>query len=216
MSYRRVNRVLRLLNVDTIMEMGAFISDLHRDIEQLHGEHFNDWHTSDTFTVYRGQRLCKARFEGIKNTKVALLFSDTFLSISKDREVAVAFVESNQTNIEFLVLYAMTFDSSKPTTPFACIKGVSGFNKEDELLSSMHTIFRIGDIRQSAENQRFVEVDLTLTSNNHTYLRLLTECIRAEIDPESKEWNRLDKLLLKIGRFDIAHQAYEASLDQTT
>jgi uncharacterized protein YrrD len=60
----------------------------------------------------------------------------------------------------------MTIDPSKSTTPFASINGVSYFPAEDEVLFSMHTVFRIQDIKSIGENQRLIQVDLTLTDEN--------------------------------------------------
>jgi tetratricopeptide (TPR) repeat protein len=108
----------------------------------------------------------------------------------------------------------MTIDPSKSTTPFAFIKDVSEFAQEDEVLFSMHSIFRIHDIKSIDENPRLFQVDLIFTSDNDEDLRVLTQRIREEIDPDLKEWYRLGNLLLRLGQFDKAQQLYEVLLDQ--
>jgi tetratricopeptide (TPR) repeat protein len=110
----------------------------------------------------------------------------------------------------------MKIDPSQSTTPFASIKDVSAFPDENEILFSMHSIFRIDDIKPMVENQRLFQVDLTLTSDNDKDLRVLTDRIREEIDPSSKEWNRLGNLLLKLGQPDKAQQVYEVLIHQAT
>ena len=52
------------------------------------------------------------------------------------------------------VLFQITIDSSISSTPFANVRGVSYFQDEEEILFSMHSIFRIGQIKQINGNDR--------------------------------------------------------------
>jgi hypothetical protein len=55
----------------------------------------------------------------------------------------------------------MTIDPSKLSasiTPFALIDDHSAFPRESEILFSMHSIFRVNEIKQSLENNRLWEV----------------------------------------------------------
>jgi tetratricopeptide (TPR) repeat protein len=109
----------------------------------------------------------------------------------------------------------MTIDPSQSTTPFASITEVSYYgDKEDEVLFSMQTVFRIRDIKSIGEDKRLYQVDLTLTSDNDKDLRILTERIREDISGSG--WYRLGELLLKMGHFNKAEEVYQALLDQTT
>ena len=173
--YSMLNRALRMTNVDIIIKMGFFIGDLHRHIEELHKEQFGDHHTSTTLTVYRGQGLSKTDFEEMTKTKGGLMSFNNFLSTSKDRNVSLAFAESTHSDPDLIgILFVMTIDPSKSTTPFASINSVSYFWTEQEVLFSMHTVFRIHDIKPMGENHRLFQVDLTLTSENDKNLALLT------------------------------------------
>ena len=87
---------------------------------------------------------------------------------------------------------------------------------EDEILFSMHSIFRIGEIKQLDGNTRLWQVDLILTSDNDPQLHALTEHIRKETFPHHKGWKRLGNLLIKLGQFDKAEQVCDILLDQTT
>ena len=84
------------------------------------------------------------------------------------------------------ILFAMTIDPSKSTTPFASISSVSYFKGENEVLFSMHTVFRIRDIKPMSENPRLFQVDLTLTSDNDKDLSILTDFIRQDTHPEQE------------------------------
>jgi tetratricopeptide (TPR) repeat protein len=151
-------------------------------------------------------------------TKDGLMFFNNFLSTSKDRNVSLHFAEVNQSNPDLIgILFVMTIDPAKSTTPFASIVDFSCYDvTENEVLFSMNTVFRIGEIKSMDENHRLFRVDLTLTSDNDKDLRLLTDHIREETFPQHQGWLRLGLLLHKMGQSAKAQQPYEILLEQTT
>jgi hypothetical protein len=71
-------------------------------------------------------------------------------------------------------LFQISVDPLISSTPFANIDEVSYFKMEKEILFSMHTVFRIGDITKIDNNNPLYEVKLRLTADNrsttsHTY-----------------------------------------------
>ena len=186
--YPMLNRALRTNDVDIIIKMGFFIGDLHRQIEQLHKEQSSDHQTGKILTVYRGQGLFKADFQKMEETKGGLMSFNNFLSTSKDHDVSLGFAHSALADPDSVgILFIMTIDPSKSKTPFASINGISYFPKEDEILFSMHSVFHILDIKSMSENQRLIQVDLTLAGeDNDKDLRQLTDRIREEIFPHEK------------------------------
>jgi tetratricopeptide (TPR) repeat protein len=213
-----LNRALRMSDVDIIIKMVFFIGDLHRQIEQLHKKQSDNHQIGKMLTVYRGQGLSKADFQKMKETKGGLMSFNNFLSTSKDRNVSLHFARSALADPDSVgILFVMTIDPSKSTTPFASINGISYFPGEDEVLFSMHTVFRIHDIKSMGENQRLFQVDLTLTGENDDKdLRKLTDCIREETYPDSSGWFRFGLVLYKMGQFQKSEQVYEVLLDQET
>jgi hypothetical protein len=91
----------------------------------------------------------------------------------------------------------MTIDPSVSSAPFASIQNVSFFQTEEEILFSMHTVFRIGEINKMDNNDSLYQVDLKLTADDDQELRTLTERIRKEV-VGSTGWKRLGQLLLKL------------------
>ncbi|CAF1359751.1 unnamed protein product [Adineta steineri] len=214
--YRMLNQALRSMDVDMIIRMGFFINDLHRDIQRLHAEQFDDHQSSKTFTVYRGQGLPKDDFTEMKKAKGGLLSFNNFLSTSKNRDVSLCFAPQVSTNPDLVgVLFVISCNPTCSTTPFADVTDVSYFHTEDEVLFSMHTIFRIGDIKPMGENNHLYKVSLILTSDNDQDLRILTDRIRQETFPNSRGWFRLGQLLFKMGQFNRAQEVYEFLLHQT-
>ncbi|CAF1249638.1 unnamed protein product [Didymodactylos carnosus] len=177
--------------------MGFFINDLHRQIDQLHKEQ----HMDEIFTVYRGQDLSKADFKQLTQTK----------------EVSLPFAERAVTNPDLVgILFVMKIDSKQSTTSFASVRGISYFRDDDEVLSSMHTVFRIQETRQIDENSRLFEVSLILTSDTDVELNALTERIREESYTDEEGRARLGLVLENIGQNDKAEEIYEMLLDQRT
>ncbi|CAF1301109.1 unnamed protein product, partial [Adineta steineri] len=93
-----LNRALRLVNGNIITRMGFFISNLHRQIEQLHQEQYVGTTAANSFTVYRGQGLSTEDFEQMKKTKDGLISFNNFLSTSKDRNISLGFAQGAMTN----------------------------------------------------------------------------------------------------------------------
>ena len=83
------------------------------------------------------------------------------------------------------VLLIMTIDPEKmsisSSTPFALINHESTIPSEQEILFSMHTVFRIENIQQMKEKKRVYEVQLTLTDDNDPQLTELTQRMREEL-----------------------------------
>jgi len=212
-----LNCSLRLLNMDSIINMGFFIKDLHLHIERLHKEQFNEQYAHNTFTVYRGQGLSKADFEEMKKTQRGLLSFNCFLSTSKDREVSLDFAHRALADPDMIgILFVMTINPSKSSAPFASTTDVSYYgNAEDEILFSMNSVFRIGEIKILNQNDRLIQVQLSLTDDNDKDLYELTNCIREETFPSDKGWPRIGRLLDKMGQFQKSLKIYEALLEET-
>jgi tetratricopeptide (TPR) repeat protein len=214
-TYHMLNRALRTLEANTIIKMGFFIRDLHHQIQQLHQQQVASYQ-GKSFIVYRGQGFSTSDFEKLQKTKGGLISFNNLLSTSMKRAVSLGFAKRalEKTNTVG-VLFDMVIDPTVLLTPFAAIREVSCFNTEEEILFSMHTIFRIGEINLMPDHNKIYQVKLKLTSDDDQQLRTLTEHIRQETNGETN-WDRLGKLLLKIGQFDNAEALYKLLLDQTS
>ncbi|CAF0819431.1 unnamed protein product [Adineta steineri] len=214
--YPMLNRALRLMDGDIITRMGFFIDDLHRQIEQLHQEQYAGTTAVNTFTVYRGQGLSSGDFDQMMKTKGGLISFNNFLSTSKQRNISMGFAQRATVNLDQVgVLFVMKINPALSTTPFASIAGISNFEGEKEVLFSMHSVFRIQDIKQIDGNNRLYEVNLALTTDKDPELSRLTDYIRKESFPDSEAWDRLGLVLWKMGQFDKAEDIYQVLLDQT-
>ncbi|CAF1485819.1 unnamed protein product [Adineta steineri] len=213
--YPMLNRALRLMDCDTITRMGFFIGDLHRQIELLHKEQYASTTAEDTFIVYRGQGLSSGDFEKICKIKGGLISFNNFLSTSTVRKVSLGFAEDATINPDQVgILFVIKINPAQSTTPFASIAGISDFEKEEEVLFSMHSVFRIQGIKQMGGNNRLYEVSLILTADNDPELDRLTNHTRKESFPGEEGWYRLGLVLCKMGQPDKAEDIYQVLLKQ--
>jgi hypothetical protein len=214
--YPMLNRGLRSIDVNIITKMGFFIQDLHRQIEELHKEQFNGSDTDNCFTVFHGQGVPKPVFEKMTKTKSGLISFNSLLCASKDRRISCDFAHRAIVNPDLIgIFFVMTINPSKSTTPFAFINNVTNFEGKDEVLFSIHTVFRIREIESMGENNRLFQINLTLTSDTDEDLRAITDFIHEETFPNSKGWDRFGQLLIKMNRLDKAQQIYEIMLEET-
>jgi tetratricopeptide (TPR) repeat protein len=210
-TYQILNRSLRTVDVDIIAMMGFFMKDIHQQIKQLYVKRFN---RMTTFTVYRGQGMFDEEFNDLRNNIGGLFAFNSFLSTSVDYSVAMQFAyqRADQPN-KTPVLFNMEVDPTLTSTPFASLNNVSYYNKqEEEILFSMHTIFRIVEVK--TKDDKIWEVKLKLVSDSDLQITRLTEQIRREIGAGSAT-NRLGQLMITLGELKNAECIYELLLEST-
>ena len=214
-TYQTLNRALRLLEADTIIKMGFLIRDLHQEIQKLYDKQINDY-PEKCFTVYRGQGLSIGDFKRLQKSKGGLLSFNSFLSTSKSRSQSIRFATDALAKTNTVgILFKMSIDTSISSTPFAAVQGISYFEKEREILFSMHTVFRIGEMKRIDDTKELHQVDLKLTADDDEQFGNLTKSIRNEVTGRTG-WGKLGSLLLKIDRFDKAEEVYLTLLEQTS
>jgi len=206
--YLMLNKALRIQDVEIIMKMGFFVRDLHQQIEHLYSQLNN----LNPFIVYRGQGMLNNEFEKMKNSQGCLLSFNTFLSTSTKKTVSMNFAHKARNNPDLTaILFRMEIDPTISSTPFAPLDQISYYSDvEKEILFSMHTVFRIGEMKQ-IENQLW-QVDLKLTSDNDRQLTQLTKYMREKIRGGTG-LHRMGALMYKMGEFNKAEEIYTLLLE---
>ena len=168
--YGTLNHALRTHNYQTIYELGAFIRQLHK--------HLNEYALpiTGTLALYRGQRFSKEDFEKIQSSKGRLLSFTCFLSTSREKTRAIGFAEENLAYIrDVSTLLEITVSIENSTVPFADITEWSAFPREKECLFSIGTVFRIDSIENLEEDPRIRKIKLSLTNDYDKQLASLTD-----------------------------------------
>jgi tetratricopeptide (TPR) repeat protein len=207
--YAMLNRALRTQDIEIIIKMGFFVRDLHEHIKNLHLNFNKEKH----LTVYRGQGILPEDIQRLEKNKGGLLSFSNFLSTTLDKNISWTFVQRALENLEQVAIhFLMKINPKISSTPFASLDHESFFNDyEQEILFSMHTVFRIDDIKQI--NERLWEVYLTLTSDYEQQLTKLTDFFRNELKGQTG-WHRLASLLTKMGEYEKSLQIYDTLLQQ--
>ena len=214
--YSMLNRALRTVDIDLIIKLGFFTGDLHRQIEQLHQAQLGNNDSTKHVILYRGQGMENQVFEKITQTKGGLLSFNCFLSTTKNRDLSLKFARRALSNAGMMgVLFVMTIDPGQSSTPFTSVDDVGYFGaKENEVLFSMHTVFRIGEITFMDSKSQLAQVQLTLTSEKDTDLCRVTDRIREETFPQCSGWYRLTLILMKMGHTAKTEQLYDMLLKE--
>ncbi|CAF0878258.1 unnamed protein product [Adineta steineri] len=213
--YSMLNYALRSMEGDTIIKMGFFIHDLHQQIQKLHQQQLSSYQDIP-FIVYRGQGLSKANFEKLQKTKGGLISFNNFLSTTMKQHIALG-LACNASEMQDMVgiFFVMSVDPNVKSAPFASIKKESYFKEEEEILFSMHTVFRVIAIKPMDNKNQLYQVELQLTSDDDEQLRLLTDQIREEAGGNTAA-QRLGKLLLIVGQCNKAEEFYNLLLEETS
>ncbi|CAF4481408.1 unnamed protein product, partial [Rotaria sp. Silwood2] len=218
-TYEMLNKALRTLHVETLLKMGIYIRDLHRNIKKLHSEQSSETHgPPTTFTVYRGQTMLKEDFEN-KIKQGGLISFNNFLSTSDDRKVALRFIpkgSQSTDNNTSRVLFEMAINRSISSAPFARIDKFSYFKTEKEILFSMHSVFRVQQVTEIEDSGiRLCQVKLTLTTeNDDEQLNALTRRMREEVGGTG--WGPMCSLLWKLGENETAEKLCRMLLEQAS
>lgn len=215
--YGMLNKALRSFDMIAMTKFGFFIRNLHRQLERLHKEQYPNFEKQ--FTVYRGQALTKEDFQHLLNIEGGLLSFNSFLSTSTSQQVAMDFVRRTmKKNKDMIgVLFIMTIDlnmNSISATPFALVDSCSAIQAEQEVLFTILTVFRIMEIKKSAENNNLWEVRLIITNENDPELAVLTDFMKQEI--RGNGWYRMAEFMIKVGHFEQAELLYNELLNDTS
>ncbi|CAF3120629.1 unnamed protein product [Rotaria socialis] len=208
--YSMLNRSLQMMEIDVIINMGFFIRDLHDNIAALHQEQYVERAHSKSFIVYHGQHFSRANMNKLIKTQNGFISFNNFLSANPDRTLSLSFIRQAKDYDLIGVFFVIKLDPSIASTCFANL-GEASYSEEDEVLFSMHSIFRIDEI-QEMENDQVWQVDLTLTNDDNA----LTEDILSETYSNLEGWDRLGMLLIKLEDFNKAQDLYNILLDKTT
>ncbi|CAF1092905.1 unnamed protein product [Rotaria sp. Silwood1] len=201
--YSMLNRGLRLMDIDIILKMGFFIRHLHNHIAQLHREQQDNVPT--IFQVFRGQGLSIEDFEKMKKTKGGLMSFNNFLSTSRNRKISLenfarpATQNPNSVGILF-IMNINTAICTKSSIPFAEVSKVGYYkDKEEEILFTAHTIFRIDRIEriENKHTDRLWQVNLTIVGNQDDDFNTLTAYLREE-STWATGWARFGHILIKL------------------
>ena len=206
---RIIHQAFSSQDVNAIMKMRFFIRDLHQQIEKDYTQPL------EKLTLYRGQRVSDAQLGQLRTMQGDLFFFNSFLATSTDYNIALLNANHAQNDSDMQgIIFQIKVDPSIPiSTPFVSLdtKSSQSDTKED-FLFSVHTVFRIGEITEIED--RLWQVELLLVGMNDDAVQSISEYIR-QMTVGSTAWDRLGKLLLRMGLYDKAERFFEVLLENS-
>lgn len=211
--------------IDVVWKLGFFIKDLHQQLVDLYS---NSIQTVPV--VYRGQRsvfkihdihintfeysMSNDEFTKLKKNQGGLLAFNSFLSTSTDRLLSLAFAigAMDEPSLKGILFEIQIIDDEHASSPFASLNGLSYFESENEILFSMHTIFRIEEIFQLEIGVWHVK--LRLTKDDDPELRRLMMIMHRDVEG-STGLHRLGQLTAKMGEWDKSMTIYQLLVEKT-
>ena len=196
-------------NFDLMIKLGFFIQDLHREIKKI----YLDANQKNSFITYRGQGMSNEDFEKFLGKKDGLYAFHNIISTSTDEETGHHFAQGAAVNhLVTGVLFQIEINPLMFPTVFAVLDKSSYYgDRENEVLLSTHSIFRIGEMKQLDE--RLWKVNLLLPCDIDQQLHFLTDHIRNQIQGINI-YHSLALFFHQIGRYSKAIEYFNEFLQQ--
>lgn len=148
----------------------------------------------------------------MRSTSNGIISFHHFLSTSRREDVARFRAESSAASDKLVgILFEITVDSNIDDIPFASIDSQSAFGSDEaEILFSINTIFRIGQIEYLDSN--LYRIHLTLIQNNDQEMQKLTQYLQDEIHRHNDPLLCFGQLLLRMQEWTKAKEIYDILL----
>lgn len=208
--YRLLNKALRTQNIADLIVFTKFVRDLY---DQLAYEQVTFLVTSPEkkIKVYRGQVISTDEINRMKYAKGQLISMNSFLSTSTNRKQALEFTTSRtRTDVLVPILFEIDLDLTNWSRPYADIKRLSAFAKEDEVLFMFGCVFRIDNICED-KRLKIWRAYLTLIANEDGDMEKLEEELEKQLEGKNV-LVCLGGYLLQMQKFDEAGAHYEMIL----
>ncbi|CAF0988079.1 unnamed protein product [Didymodactylos carnosus] len=210
--YRLLNKAFRTEDIDIIFKFRLLITDLYRQVEQLHAEYLKE-NTDDVLTVYRGQGISLDELKKFQENIGGLVSLNSFLSSTKSSEVALEFAGEKSINNPFVepVVLQMEINLNAKTKPFANVQKFSYMKDEGEILISMGTVFKIESVEQLPSGHWFIE--LTLSELENKKVKDVIEHYQKQIG-ETPSLLTLGSFLMDMAEYGKAKRYYKMVLEE--
>ena len=221
-----LNRALMSRKPQLLHCFQFLIKDLHTRLEQLHRQYLSTLRSLglNTLKLYRGVCLTqKVLDETIRNCKGGFIGFDSFLSTSLKKEVAERFANLGKTKENQVVIFQIEINVHHMKQPFAEISRYSAVPKEQEVLFSFGTVFRIQDVIEPNDHNPYYTVNLSSVEETNNLLsdatqemnKILLEFLHTicEKNKNNPEHGKLAASFANLARVYYNQNDYDNSLD---
>ncbi|CAM4907001.1 unnamed protein product [Rotaria socialis] len=214
--YRILNKALRIHDFNTLFILRFFITDISKVLNKLQAFELRMMPTRDKFIVYRGQIMNRNEFDLMKTSIGNYISMNSFLSTSRQRDVAVWFLNNAEYNEDTLrVIFEISIYPQEKTKAYADISKCSRHEMEEEILIMLGALFLIRSIDEDFDNNIWI-VRLVLASEDDFKLKDTLVYMKEKIGEETN-LGTLGEILIQMGEYDQAlkyssRMMYEAKM----
>ncbi|CAM4903311.1 unnamed protein product [Rotaria socialis] len=211
--YKILNKALRTQNMDKIFPFAPFIRDINKQLSDEHKLWVEKQKTS-SITVHRGQLISKDEVTLLKSNQGQLLSTNSFLSTSTNKEKALEFAKSQSPPNDELttILLEIQTDLKAVTKPYADIKHLSAFSKEEEVLFMFSMVFRIENVCFDEENKLWL-AKLVACSQTDPGIKDFSSSLDEEFDGLSR-FIALGYFFIEMLQYDRAEEHFQNIIDK--
>lgn len=202
--YRILSRILQLDNFEHLFLSRFLLQDISNAIAKNKSR--------STIRVYRSQLLSKDEIQFLENSLGCLLSSNSFLSTSIHRELALVFLkQSASTNDLEQVLVEIDANPSYTTLkPFGFIKCDNSYRQPEEVVFSIGSIFRLMNIYQTDDGMWIMNLSLC-TDNDHE-IKEIFKPYRTNVKNDPTDLLALGNFLRQIDQINEAEKFFNRLL----
>ncbi|CAF4595262.1 unnamed protein product [Rotaria sp. Silwood2] len=206
--YKTLNAALRTpTDIHTIFLFRKYITDIQYQLE--------NYQAKNALRVYRSQMISTNELETLKQCRGQFISVNSFFSTSIDKQQALSFlkVPDDAENLD-AVLFQIDVDPKMAITkPFADITEHSEYKDEVEVLFMLGSIFRVDSINRSKNGQVWI-IQMTLCNDDEHDLKQVLMDMKEQFVSEETNLQNLRKILLEMGKPDLAQQYFIRMLEQ--
>lgn len=212
--FRKLNKALRLQDIDWLFHFRFFIQDMYKVLKELQDEQRD---LTSPVVVYRAQLISSNELVQLKNSIGGLIPFNSFLSTSRSRQYTLFALGTDPKPFGQLnpILFEIKADNqiNNKIKPYADVSAMSALAAvEQETLFMIGSIFRL----ESITTEGYITVfHLSLCSENDHDLIDLFEHMKKEFEiNDDSSLLTVGTLLWKSGRFDHAENFYRRMLNE--
>ena len=201
--HETLNKALRQQNIRELHLLSSVIYGIQQAIKSRRSR------VETEITVYRGQMMSLEEVVILQSSINQLITFYSFLSASKNREVAHFFVDGTiSSNTQTPVIFTIHANSGLlDAEPFADITDTSNCPDEEEVLFGFGSIFRIVRVYRNADEPWNIEMNLC--GNEEEDVKSLMKLIKKQIKVDIRS---LGDVLKDMGKFYLAKRYLNQAL----
>jgi hypothetical protein len=213
--YQVLNKALRDHDFDVLIAFRFFIVDLYKSLSIEHQKYLCTLSESD-LNIYRGQGISEEELTLIRNNVEEFISMNSFLSTTTLRTTGEFFADSSATGKDSTKRILFEFKINRKllnTKPFACIRDLSQFAEEDEVLIALGTIFRIMAVTYNRKQDMWIAT-LELCTEDDFVLKDILEYEKKKLG-ETRDYISLGRSLIGLGEYDKAKNLFQDIINES-